>query len=221
MIAITPLVIASALAVSLGSVAEAQVSRQSTSVEPLDHCEGGIITLSSHIYQLPHRMTDDKPDNDDPEHSRLVRGLAVQPTGYTIEITMQAIPMRGSDRFCAGIDEVRVSAGVDPPVVWIDPEVTDPCLRDAIKAHELEHVEHFHDYLDDFERALSDIPDRFRPENRNLAREDELDHVLETLGQRLQDHVESVHATALSRMVRRDTSIDTPEEYRRVRQTCD
>ena len=128
--------------------------------------------------------------------------------------------MHDGKTYCGRIESVTLTAGQQPPSIWISPELKDECLRDVALEHEREHVSFFYDYLDDIEAALPQAIAPFNQTNAFMRPEADLMKKFKVVIAEIRNEIQSVHTQAVERLERQNANIDTLETYDRSQSVC-
>lgn len=188
----------------------------------LNECVPINIKLNLDISRLPYQRINNRPKGrtNTLHKGRVVRGQAVQPLDISLDWELDGLPMRYGGTYCGRIKSVTLSAGQQPPAIWISPELEDECLRRAALEHERTHVSFFYDYLDELEATLPDVIASFNRTNAFTAPKEDLMKNFKVVVNEIRNEIQRAQTQATERLARQNAGIDTLEAYDRLQRAC-
>ena len=148
----------------------------------------------------------------------LTFGLTVANFGYQTQMAIRSAEDQAGSRACGTVD-VAVRLSMQPVTVYLAQELDgSPCARTATMEHELMHVAVFRTVLDEAARDLAaDLAAAIGPGLQRAASQDELQRQAKA---RINDHLSEFLRRRQRELGQRQSAVDSPPEYARVREAC-
>lgn len=174
----------------------------------------------------PHSVTEDRATSFDaltrlsegPSPGHRTIGLTLANFGHRSTFDVKGLEDRRGARACVR-GQVSVELYVQPLTVFVAREFSgDPCRARVIREHEERHVAVYVEYAQEAARQLRQDLARTVGEAPVFAADvAEAQHLLD---RKLAHALDGFMREALRTLAERQASIDTPEEYERVRTAC-
>ncbi len=148
----------------------------------------------------------------------LTFGLTTANFGHQTQMAIRLVEDSAGARACGTVD-VQVRLSMQPVTVYLAQELDgSPCARTATMEHELMHVAVFRAVLDETARDLgAELADAVGSGLQRAASQAELQRQVKS---RIDDTLSGLLLRRQRELDRRQTAVDSPREYARVRDAC-
>lgn len=145
-------------------------------------------------------------------------GLTVGNFGHETNTELRSVEDRRGARAC-GVPRVEVALSMQPVTVFIARELTDhPCSHQVTLEHELKHVAAMQEALAEAAARLdTELAATLGTEVRSATSQAALQRDFDTA---LRDYLSRFMREESALLARRQTAVDSPEEYARVAAAC-
>lgn len=145
-------------------------------------------------------------------------GLTQARLGYEFTLESRGLEDRRGGRVCTR-PSVKVVFSATPMTVYVAREFAgDDCRRNAIREHEMKHVEVYRTYLEELvRRAETDLPRVFGDE---VIYATDAEAARRTSRERLRAFMHGFMQPRYAELKARQAAVDTADEYERLARRC-
>ena len=169
------------------------------------------------------RKVRDKPHGYEGFHtdSHGQQGLAFISGGFDVSFALEHI-RAGQNPGCVRIRSLKVTAGYEPPQIWLDPKIRKgSCEYGVVLNHELQHVQHFQDHLKKFRTSvLHELPVLVRRQGYSIVDMGGVEAAEDRLKVSTMNIINSLHDRSWAVSEKLDAALDSPAEYWRLSNLC-